>query len=182
MLAGDIVLHLFGEKWLPMVPVFYILSLFSLFTIIISIADPVFKSINKPHIMRNSQLISLPFFVLLIYPVATRFGYLGVSWVMVFLSIVRIAYLTPKLAEEISDFYRYTSVILFRIVLCTLIMMGGVFLLRSTIPMNILGLVICIIAGFAIYFLSSSFCDKELMQDIRDALIMVKKKLGFTTC
>ena len=55
VLAREIVLTLFGEKWLPILPVFYVLCLAVLLQSLISMANPLFCSLNKPHLLKYSQ-------------------------------------------------------------------------------------------------------------------------------
>jgi O-antigen/teichoic acid export membrane protein len=177
VLAKEIVLCLFGERWLPMVPVFYILSIATLFSVIISIAGSALQSLNKPHIIRNGYLLCLLAFLILIYPFAELWGHLGVCWVMVILSVISILYLTPKLANEIPDFYSNVFVILSRIIICTIIMMISVYLFKKLIPVSLIWLLGAALVGILVYASLMLLSDKVFKSDIHEALTILKEKL-----
>lgn len=176
ILARNIVLSLFGEKWLPMVSVFYILSIATVLESSISPANPALKSLNKPHIIRNSHLMQLIAFAILVFPFAKTWGYLGVCWVMVILAIIPIFYFIPILGKDISDIYNKSLKILIKIFVCTLFMMAVVYFIKINIPDNKIFLILPVIAGIAVYFFPMSFLDNELKNDIREGWAMLRKK------
>jgi len=180
ILAKEIVRCFFGETWLPVVPVFYILSIATLFTSVVSIARPVLMSLNKPHLFRNSQLIGLAFFLGLAYPFAKAWGSSGVCWVMVILPITAVFYLTPKIANEVNQFYHHMFSTLTKVFACTLIMVTGVYFLKIILPTSIISLIMCVVAGIVIYVTTMLFCDKDLKNELHEGFIILKEKVSYT--
>ncbi len=178
ILGKQAVLSVFGERWLPIVPVFYVLSVSALFESLILIFRPVFGSLNKPQIFRNGRLIGAICFVVLVYPLARVWGYLGICWVMVIISAASIIYLAPKIANEIDGFYDYALGILVRTVTCTLVMMGVLYVSMSRISVNLAWLFMFAVAGIVLYFVPMLFIDKELKRDLRDTLTILGGKVG----
>lgn len=176
VLADDFVLLILGEKWLPILPVFYVFCLSVALKGFILLAHPVLKSLNKPQIIRNTQMIMLFVFAATIYPFAKIWGAVGVSWVLVLLSLVQVLFLAPRLARDVDGFIRTSLQILSRIVPSTLLMMGTVYLFKSFLPPSILSLLFLALAGVFIYALPLLFWDKELKGDLRDAIGILKNK------
>lgn len=177
ILAHEIVILIFGEKWLPIIPVFYILSIAALLNNFVGLAGPVLNSLNKPQILRNNKLIQFCFFVILIYPFTKKWGMLGVSWVMVIFSIVSLIHLMPILSHEVHNFYRYLFTILSRIIPCTVFMMVIVYYAKSLISINIFTLFFLVFLGILVYFIPMWFLDKDLKWDFREGIIVLKSKL-----
>jgi PST family polysaccharide transporter len=179
ILANEIVILFFGEKWLPIVPIFYVLSIPSFLNNIIGLAGPVLNSLNKPHLLRNNKLIQFGFFLVLIYPFTKMWGTLGVCYVMVIFSLVSIAYLTPILAKEIPKFYLYIFKVLAKVLPCTLIMMAVVYFVKKIVPTNFFWLFALVILGVVIYFIPIFFLDKDLKWDVQEGLGVLEEKLSF---
>jgi O-antigen/teichoic acid export membrane protein len=176
VLADDFVLLILGEKWLPILPVFYVYCLSVALKGFILLAHPVLKSLNKPQIIRNAQLIMLFVFSATIYPFTKLWGAVGVSWVLVLLSLVQLLFLAPLLARAVDGYIRTALQISSRIVPSTLLMMGTVYLFKSLLPSSILSLLFLAFSGVIIYTVPLLLWDKELKGDLREALGILKKK------
>jgi len=176
-LADDFVLLILGERWLPILPVFYIICLSVAIKGLILLANPVYKSQNKPQVIRNAQLISLSVFVLTIYPFARIWGAVGVGWVLVLISLAYLIYLAPRLNRDMEGFLKTATKILSKIVLSTLFMMGSVYILKNLLPTSIISLAILVSSGIIIYFVPMLLWDKELKGDIADGIAVLKTRM-----
>ena len=176
ILAQDIIMIVFGEKWLPLVPIFYALAISTLIGHLVAMAGPVFDSLNKPHIMRNVKLIQLPFYGILIYPFTKLWGTVGVAMVFIVFSIIGVFYIAPRLAKEIPGLYKYSFKLLIKIIPCTLMMMGVVYIVRKNIlvdtPFSLFGMVLL---GAIVYMIPILFLDKDLKWDIREGLRILRQ-------
>lgn len=181
ILARELVICFFGEKWLPMLPAFYILSIATLCYTIVNTAGPVFNSLNMPHLNRNCQFIKLVLFVVLIVPFSKTWGYIGVCWVMVVLSTVPVIYLTPKLAKEIDGLYGYMFKTLSKSLIFTILMLISIYLFKKIIPINNFYLFMSVILGVATYGIPILLFDKESKDDMRFVLNLAKEKFQYAS-
>lgn len=179
VLANEIVILIFGARWMPIVPIFYILSVSAFFSNLTGQAGAVLNSLNKPHILRNNRLIQFGFYVVLIYPFIKLWGVIGVCWVMVVFSLISIVHLFPILAKEIPGLYRYTFKVLAKIIPCTLFMMGIVYYLKKIVPVNFFWLFTLVFMGAVVYFIPMWYLDKELKWDLQEGWSVIKEKIPF---
>ena len=80
LLAQDFTLTCLGQKWLPMVPALRVLCLLGLFRGISNLFAPVQLAMNKPNIQSRIKTIELLVFIILVYPLAVRWGLIGICW------------------------------------------------------------------------------------------------------
>jgi len=177
VLADWIVMLIFGERWMPILPVFYVLSISSFLSHLTALGGSVFNSRNKPYIIRNNRLIQFGFYVVLIYPFIKLWGLIGVALVFVIFSFVSIFYIAPKLAKEIPNFYSNALKIFGRTIFCTLIMAIIVYYIKKLVWMNFFWLFTLVFIGVFVYFIPMWFLDKDLKWDLQEAWSVVKEKL-----
>ena len=79
VLAGPIIRVFYGEKWVPAIPLFYVLALYGLVRSIGCTASAVFMSTGRPAFVRRVSLLQLLIAVPLVYPIAREFGTVGVA-------------------------------------------------------------------------------------------------------
>lgn len=176
VLSKEIVLLIFGQNWLPLLPVFYILSISSILSHVVALAGPVLNSLNKPSILRNNRLIQFGFYVVLVYPFTRLWGLEGVSVVFVIFSIVSLIHFLPILSREISNFYSYMFKILLKIIPVTLFMMAVVYFVKKIITVNLFFLFMLVLLGVVVYFIPMWFLDKELKWDLQEGWSVLKEK------
>jgi len=179
ILAKEIVVLIFGENWLPIIPIFYLLSISALLNNLVGQAEDVLNSLNKPHILRNNKLIQFGFYVILIYPFIKLWGLNGLCLVFIIFSLVSVFHLFPILAKEIPGFYPFILKILSKILLCTLFMMGVVYYAKGFLPVNFISLLVLVILGVIAYFIPMWFLDKELKWDLQEGWGVIKEKFAF---
>jgi PST family polysaccharide transporter len=78
--AREIVLLLYGEKWLPVVPVFRILIIFSISKGIVSVCTPVFFLKDRQWQISAATLAMVVVFALLGFPLTLAHGIVGTAW------------------------------------------------------------------------------------------------------
>lgn len=100
VLAPDFTKIFLGEKWMPMVPAMQVLALWGLIRSIGATTGPIFQGVGKPGIATKLQFARLILLVIIIYPLAIKWGILGAS-LAVLLSILPVEpvtfYLTTKI-------------------------------------------------------------------------------------
>lgn len=86
--GGIVVVPLFvrgflGEEWIPVVPVFQLVSLYGMLSAAIGRGDILLKAIGRPDYRTKVRLVWLVAFVLLIVPLTERFGITGAALALV---------------------------------------------------------------------------------------------------
>ena len=179
VLGPEIVKLVFGEKWLPVLVPFYILSVAALLNQLVPLAGPVLNSLNKPHIPRNNRLIQMGVFVVLAYPFTKMWGLAGMSLVMASFSIVSLIYLSPKMAKVIPGFYSNLFKVLGRIVPITALMMIIVYFSKKLVYVNLFWLFSLVFLGVVVYFVPMWIVDKDLKWDVQEGWSVLKEKFSF---
>lgn len=88
LLAPEITLGFFGEKWLPAVGAIRILAVWGVLGALASTTDAVFMAMGKPRTVSKYQSIQLVVLVSLIYPLTLRWGIRGTSLAVMLASAV----------------------------------------------------------------------------------------------
>jgi len=89
VLAPDFTRIFLGDKWLPMVPAMQVLLFAGLLRSIAATAGPIFIAVGKPLIDTQGQCLRLLLLLIFIYPLTTRYGFLGTS-ISVVVSILSV--------------------------------------------------------------------------------------------
>ncbi len=79
VLANEIILVLYGAKWLPIVPSFMVLTIYGLERGINASVGPLFNATGQPKILLRLTLIKLGLLAVIIYPLTIWYGFLGTS-------------------------------------------------------------------------------------------------------
>jgi len=79
ILAGPAIKAFYGAKWVPAIPLFQVLAFYGLVRSIGSTAGAVFMSTGEPRLVRKVGTLELVLAAPLVYPVAQRFGVVGVA-------------------------------------------------------------------------------------------------------
>jgi O-antigen/teichoic acid export membrane protein len=89
--AHPLVLWLFGERWLPIVPAMRILCIFGVLRAIVGVNGSLLYAIGRPDIVTKIGLIQVVVLAALIYPMASSLGLLGVCWAVVLCALANLA-------------------------------------------------------------------------------------------
>jgi len=113
VLARDFTRIFLGEKWMPMVPAMQVLVLWGLIRSMGATTGSVFQGIGKPEVITKLQFVVLALLVISIYPLATRWGILGVSLAVIFSTSMPNLVAFYKVIKVIQcstrDFYRVVA-------------------------------------------------------------------------
>ncbi len=90
VLAPEVVKILLGDKWLPIVPVLRILSLFGIIRAITGVGGSVILAVGKPQLIAYVTSIQLAMMIGLIYPFSMRWNIAGVSLVVFLVSLISL--------------------------------------------------------------------------------------------
>jgi len=76
-----------GEKWLSIIPIMKILSVYGLLRSIGATTGVIFMALGKPEVRTRFQLFQVLIFSILIYPGIVKFGLHGASYIVTFYSL-----------------------------------------------------------------------------------------------
>lgn len=79
--APELVLWVLGPRWLPIVPCLRLMALTTLVPTFVSVAPALLTATGRAHVLLWPALAGIVCFLLLMPPVATRFGVLGAAFV-----------------------------------------------------------------------------------------------------
>lgn len=81
-LAPDIVRIVYGERWLPMVPLVSALALYGLLRTFETVGAPFFNGIGKPKVVTTAFFAQLLAMAFLLVPLLRAHGLVGAAWAM----------------------------------------------------------------------------------------------------
>lgn len=90
LMAEPIVTILFGPRWLPIVPAVQVLCLFGMLRAIVGVNGSLLMAIGRPDMISKIGLIQVVVLATFIYPLASRFGLLGVCWAVVLCAVANL--------------------------------------------------------------------------------------------
>jgi O-antigen/teichoic acid export membrane protein len=171
--ARDFTQFVLGDKWLPIIPIIQVLSFWGAIRSIGSTAGPAFQGIGNVKIIFKLQFVILFILVASIYPLATKFGILGVAVSVCMATIIpnaiAIAYLARKIHIEAR---RLIVLILIPLITTVLVVISIQYLNAFVLPVTgVIHLIIfvfyAIIAYAIIIYLSDKSFDYGIFNTIK---------------
>ena len=83
MFSKEIILVVYGEKWLPLLPVFRILLIYGMLKGIMSVCPAVFFLKDKPWLITLFAAVMAATLGALCIPMTSAFGTAGTAWAVV---------------------------------------------------------------------------------------------------
>ena len=111
--APGLVQLVLGPKWLPIVPCLRLMALTALISAFVPIASALLTSAGRAHVQLWPALLGIACFLLLMRPVATRYGLLGAAFVDLFavtLAIITTYVLARRSLPEVQWWSRRQAV------------------------------------------------------------------------
>ena len=164
VLAPEIVRVFYGQKWMPIIPVLYILCFLGFFRSIVATVGPVFISTGRPEIVHRIKLYEFIFMAIIIYPLIKKYGIMGVGLTvtLVYLLSLLLNYVNLKriLSTVIPEAIRSISMS----TITAMIMGVAVYFMKKYIFLNIglLQLLTLTMIGVIIYFILNFVLDRRL--------------------
>lgn len=156
VLAHSIVLLLLGEKWLPMVVVWQVFSLYSLTKPISTNATPLFLAIGKPRYNLTATVVLLTIMVPLLLILIGPYGIVGVAFAVAISHLVAMLFNVYQVNTVLPGTARQTFTSSMPFVGAAALMAVGIQLLKTPIYSltggeNWVGLILLIAIGALIY-------------------------------
>lgn len=171
-IAWDFVKIVYGEKWLPAVAVFQVLSFYGLNRSLLSTTEQLYLAAGKPEVRTKLNLLQLVLMSVLMYPLTMRYGILGTS-IAVVLPSTLIVFLTFREAGKIiEENFMYIARPLLPAIAGSIIMLlaigGWQYISIALSP--VLRLAVSVVLGVSVYVAFLWVVRRELFYEIRELI------------
>ncbi len=170
VVSDDFVSVVFGEKWLPMLPVFEVLCMVGMLQSVGTTAGTIHLSTGRTREHLYLLMVSVPITLLAFY-FGLRWGILGVATAYAVVAVVffyaRLLIALPIANVTLRDFHKA----LIGPIVASLTMVIGVEVVMRKVLMVVemyvaLRLGLCVLIGMGIYFAIISVMNKSLLREI----------------
>lgn len=177
VLAREITLAIYGEKWLPMVPSLRVLSFFGLFRSLNWFGGNIFLAKGKVKLMQHLAWGQFLIMVILIYPLTIKWGILGTAIAVTLAMGINVCWYFKHIAGllegSLCEIIKNVKVSL----LSTLAMVAGLFILRRIFAVpSVFSLAVIILGGTLIYLSFVFALDKNIKKDIHGIVGILAQK------
>ena len=161
ILAADFTAIFLGQKWMPIVPIIQVLSIYGLFRSFGTLPGSIVVALGKVAILPRIPTIQLVFIVLFIYPMAAKFQLMGVS-IIVTLSVILAVVYALKIGNEYLRLNFGTFVgVLYPSIIATAVMVMSVGITNFFINNVFYIFVLKLVCGIVLYGISYSLIIKQ---------------------
>jgi len=158
--ASDIVFVLYGEKWMPVVPVLKIIIFVAAFKSLENLFKSIFQGTGHINKLFKVHLVCTIFFLLSIYPVSKFYGILGAAYLLLVSTMLFNSISWPLFFKLFETRYRFAVRQIFPSIAATGIMVGILSLLNeysfmtfASLPYEIVvNLIIAVLAYVTFFF------------------------------
>lgn len=178
ILANEIVRFVYGTRWLPMVPILYVIIIYSLVKSFELMTNPLFLGIGRPRIQTLVLAIQSVAMFLVVIPLTKSFGAVGTAWaVLMGLVIAQLVWLF-KLKKAIRLGLKTIIKTLSLPILASLVMLILIVLVKGVLPLeNVFLLLAYVVGGAAVYFASVFVLDRIFGRKFYQSLLWIKKNI-----
>jgi PST family polysaccharide transporter len=174
LVSKEFVLLFFGIKWTAMIPVLSILSGLGAIQSIVSLNGLIYNSLGKVNIAFKVSIIT-NIVLVFAFIIGVNYGLIGVAYSYLIASALLLIPMYQIAIKQINTSLLEVFKTIKGIVLATLLMALLLLIITNYSDFSILnGLIVKVIIGASVYFLSLFFFEKEL-------LFNLIKKLKFNT-
>ncbi len=176
VLAKEIIMTVFGEKWLPMLPALKILCIYGLLRSLLASGGSILVALGKPRIETAISAFQLAVMGILIYPLTSHYGILGTAIAtLAGLGIVFFPGMVIRCHSIGLPFRRWLATLLVP-VLASFAMALSIFALR--VPLSEPGwfpLAAMAATGIISYSIVVLVLERNIVKEIYDILLIFKE-------
>jgi len=178
VLARETIGFVYGERWLPMVSVLYVILALALLKALDFMISPLFTGIGKPKITTVVLIIQSLVMFSLIIPLTQKYGMVGTASAVLISSFIAEFILLLKLRKEINLRFRVLIKIVALPLVGSLAMAVILYLFKNIIPLSgIFIFMLYIILGVIIYFTFLFVLDRIFGRRFYESFIWIKKNI-----
>jgi O-antigen/teichoic acid export membrane protein len=173
VIAPDFVSVLLGEKWMPAVPALQVLCLYGLFRSIAATTGSVFQAIGKPEILFKTGLLQLVLMMILMLPLITRFGIVGMSLAIVIplfvITTIQLYVIHTLLKINKNDIFKmFCLPLLGSFVMAFFFKIANIILLEHSNENQIINLIILVLTSSCVYIGTIYLLNKNVLYELKN--------------
>lgn len=177
-LAPEIVLNIYGERWLGMVPILSVLIFYGLIKSFEFVVSPLFMGVGKPKISTTSLFSQFITMLVLVVPMTSLFGAVGTAWAVLLGSIVAQSFLFFAVRREIHLGFRGFGEIGGISLLSAFLMYVVILGTKHISPISgVPNLFLFIFYGMVVYAIALFSIDFMFGKNMYNSLVWIKKNL-----
>jgi O-antigen/teichoic acid export membrane protein len=170
LVSKEFVLLFFGDKWLAMIPVLSILSGLGAIQSIVSLNGLIYNSLGKVNIAFKVSILT-NIVLVIAFIIGVNYGLIGVAYSYLIASALLLIPMYQIAIKQINTSLLEVFKTIKGIVLATLLMAIFLLIINYYSDFSILlGLIVKVIIGASVYFLTLLFFEKELLFNLKKKL------------
>jgi len=177
VLAPDFTRIFLGQKWMPMVPAMQALCIFGVTRSINGTMGSFFQSIGKPRINTITSGIQLIIMGIIIYPLAMRWGILGVCVAVIVPNCFALVHLGRKLIYAINCGLKDVTRLLFFPIMGTIALSLVIRAIQIEAGEGLSRFFISILLGIGTYLGTMYMIDRTSNYNLRNNMIWALKAI-----
>jgi O-antigen/teichoic acid export membrane protein len=167
LLAREITVVIYGEKWLPLVPALKVLCWFALFRSFLGFGNNIFLAKGEVNIVLRFAVRQLLILALIIYPLTVKFGIVGAALAMTIAMACNVFWFLKCIKKSIGAETGRIVHIMKVPILATSGMAVVIYIFKIFFPFTGLVPLCAFITGGIIFYLGISFIlDHKLIQEL----------------
>lgn len=170
LVSKEFVLLFFGDKWSAMIPVLSILSGLGAIQSIVSLNGLIYNSLGKVNIAFKVSILT-NIVLVIAFIIGVNYGLIGVAYSYLIASALLLIPMYQIAIKQINTSLLEVFKTIKGIVLATLLMAMFLLIINNYSDFSILlGLIVKVIIGASVYFLTLLFFEKELLFNLKKKL------------
>jgi len=177
-IGKDAVGLIYGPKWLPMVPILYVVVIYGLIKAFELISKPLFMGIGKPKIPTIITIIQVIVIFSFLVPLINMYGAVGAAMAITLGMLVSQVIFLFRLKKEINLGFKSILGSIYLPLISSTGMFLAIFALKKFISISNLGLLIgYMIFGVVVYSFFVIILDKIFGHQIKRSYLWIKENL-----
>jgi len=178
ILAHEVVQFVYGSRWLPMVPVLYVIIIYGFVRSFEYLATPLLQGIGKPKTTFLNSLLQAGVLFALIIPLTHKFGIVGTAWAAVGGLLAGQVYLLFTVKKEIKFDIRTFLRGMYLPLAASTMMSLVIWEMKDIIPVSTHYILVgYIVLGAIIYFVTLLLLDKIFRDDFYNSFLWIKNNI-----
>jgi len=169
VLAPEIVVVVFGDKWMPMVPAMRVLCLFGAIRSMADTTGPVYQAVGKPQIVFYITTFKLSLIAIFIYPLTRLLGIFGTSLAVTIPMMIEQGILWRILSNTIGVEISKTIVTILPSLCSTFLMVVLLYFLTNVVNyrFSVFYLISWVALGALIYLVCLYLFDRSIVAEVK---------------
>lgn len=168
VIGPELINVILGEKWAPSIVALQVLCIFGLLRSIGATCGPIFQATGNPIILRNSGILKLLLFLVMVFPLTINYGILGMSLATTLPVLITIIFELLMVSKIIGIKFNVIITVFLIPLVNSLIMMSIIQYSKKTMVVNsVFTLSLIVLLGIFVYGCLFIFTNKKMVSEIK---------------